>query len=89
MPRHPTPTRNSTALLRTFLLVCLTLGLAVPAAAQLTNKTYNLDVPDTDTLKKLKDGEHVIAAVETDRGKLEVRVRVKGKAVSDHRFLFP
>lgn len=61
-------------------LVCLTLGLAVPAAAQC--KISKLDLPDLATLN-LSDGEHLIKAVELGKGKLEVRVNVKGKVVSD------
>jgi hypothetical protein len=59
--------------------------MAVPAAAQLTNKTYSLDVPDVDTLN-LTDGEHTVASVDTDHGKLEARVTVKGKVISDNRY---
>lgn len=80
MSNHQTLTRKSTELLRLLALVCLTLGLAVPAAAQC--KTGKLELPDLATLK-LPDGEHTIKAVELGKGKLEVRVNVKGKVVSD------
>jgi hypothetical protein len=77
---HPTQTRKSIVLLQILAMVCLTLALAVPASAQC--KQYKLELPDLDTLK-LKDGEHVVGAVETENGKLEARVTVKGKVVSD------
>ncbi|HUL23716.1 MAG TPA: hypothetical protein VLZ10_19835 [Thermodesulfobacteriota bacterium] len=71
---------KSTAVLGILALVCVTLALAGPAAAQC--KQYKLELPDLDTLN-LKDGEHVVGAVETLRGKLEARVTVKDKVVSD------
>lgn len=67
---------------RTLASVCIAFALTVPAAAECRSKTYTLDVPDASTLK-LKDGEHTIAAVATEQGKLEARVTVKGKIVSE------
>jgi len=64
-------------------LVCSTLALAVPAAAA-ECREYKMEHQDPNTLK-LKDGEHVIASVDTVAGKLEARVSVKGKDVSDPR----
>jgi hypothetical protein len=58
------------------------LALMVFAADQC--KTFKLEVPDPATLN-LKDGEHVIAAVETDHGKFEARVIVKDKVASEPR----
>ena len=81
MTNHPTQARKHG--LRILPLVCLTLGLAVPAAAEC--KTYKLDIPDTDTLK-LPDGEHVIASVAHEKGRLEVRVNVKSGVVSERQF---
>ena len=64
-------------------LICLTFAPAgVAVAGNCTSKTYEVDVPDTATLK-LKDGEHTIAAIETFHGKLEARVMVKRGVVSD------
>jgi hypothetical protein len=64
-------------------LVCLTLGLAGSAAAQCN--PFILNAPDPDSLK-LKDGEHVIASAAHAKGKLEVRVNVKGGVASEPQF---
>jgi len=66
-------------------LLSLTLALAIPAAADCVNQSFSLDIPDTATLK-LPDGGHVIAAVGTRFGKLEARVAVKTKVVSEPQF---
>ena len=84
MANYPKKLRQCKGVLRTLGLVCVTLGLAVHAAAECTTKTYTLDVPDATTLK-LKDGDHTVAAVATEHGKLEARVTVKGKVVSEPR----
>ena len=76
MTNYPTQTRKG--MLRLLALVCFTLGLALPAAAQ----CKKVELPDLDTLN-LSDGEHTIKAVNLRKGKLEVRVKVKGKVVSD------
>jgi hypothetical protein len=79
----PNKTIKSLALLPILALVCFT-ALSVFAADPC--KTSKLKVPDPATLN-LKDGEHVIAAVETPNGKFEARVNVKGKVVSEPQFL--
>ncbi len=70
-------------------LAALSLSLALAgsasAAGPCSSKTYELTVPDPATLH-LKDGSHVIASLNTEHGKLEVRVRVKGGVVSDDGF---
>ena len=83
MPNHVTRTKKSTVVLGILALVCLTLALAGPAAAQCT--PFKLDAPDPDSLK-LPDGEHVIAAAAHAKGKLEVRVNVKGGVASGPQF---
>src|SRR5262249_37179656 len=75
---------------RLFLPVCLaalvTLAVTAPGlASPCSTKTYELAVPDASTLH-LRDGDHVIAAVSTEHGKLEVRVHVKGDAISENEF---
>ena len=86
MASHPTGTRTSTNALLLLAVVCFILGLAASAAAQCSVKDYALDVPDTATLK-LSDGEHAIAAVQTEQGRLEARVTVKGgQVVAGPRF---
>jgi hypothetical protein len=64
-------------------LICLTLSVAVPAATEC--RTHRLEVPDPATLS-LKEGENVIAAVLTEGGRLEARVTVKDKVVSEPLF---
>jgi hypothetical protein len=66
-------------MLRFLALICLGLGLAGPAAAQCY--TGRLHFPN-----KPADGEHTIGAVETDHGKLEVRVNVKDGVATDPSF---
>jgi hypothetical protein len=79
--RLQTPLRS----LRWLAPLSVFVTLAGSAASPCSSKTYELNVPDPATLK-LKDGEHVIAAVGTDHGKLEVRVQVKGGVISDNEF---
>ncbi|MFI5119170.1 MAG: hypothetical protein ACHQM4_02085 [Thermoanaerobaculia bacterium] len=72
--------------LRWLVPLSLSLALAVSAAAApCSSKTYELNVPDAATLQ-LKDGDHVIAKLTTDRGPFEVHVHVSGKSISDHEF---
>jgi len=71
--------------LRVLPLLVLVMALAVPAVADCVNQGFNLDIPDTNTLK-LPDGSHVIAAVGTPFGKLEARVTVRSKVVSEPQF---
>lgn len=84
---HRTQTSRPMHLLRLLALLCLPLGLAVPVAAETPVRcdTGQLELPDLDTLK-LPDGEHMIAKSESVNGKLEARVGVKGKIVSDPIF---
>jgi hypothetical protein len=71
-------------MLRLLVLVCFTLGLALPAAAEC--KAFKLEIPDSGTLN-LPDGQHIIAAIGTEKGKLEVRVNVKAKVFSPFELL--
>jgi len=87
MVNHPTRTRKLINVLRLLAVLCFTFGLAVSAAAQCSVKNYTLDVPDTATLR-LSDGEHAIAAVQTDQGKLEARVTVQGGKVVSGPWFF-
>jgi hypothetical protein len=48
-------------------------------------KVLNLDVPDPATLS-LKDGNHVIASAAASRGRLEVKVTVKDKDISENQY---
>ena len=67
-------------ILNSIYVMPLMLVLTVPAAAQCISG--KLALPKLSSLT-LSDGEHVIASTETGRGKLEARVRIRGKAVSD------
>jgi len=58
---------------------CLTIVAAVSAITDCN--VFKLSVPDPQTLK-LKDGEHVIAAADTEHGKFEARVTAKSGVVS-------
>src|SRR5262245_20993462 len=80
MPNHPT--MKSIDRVWLLALVWFTLGTTVPAAAECTK--YELVLPDLSTLK-LPDGEHTVGTLDTKIGKLEARVTVKNKVVSDPR----
>jgi hypothetical protein len=71
------------AAMAVFALVCVSSGAPVAVAAQCV--PFKLDVADPATLS-LQDGDYVIGAVDTERGKFEARVSVRGKVVSEHRF---
>jgi hypothetical protein len=73
-------TMRSLLTLRLLSLAGVILGLTVPAAAQCN--TGRLQLPNIEALK-LSDGEHVIATLQTMHGKMEARVTVKGKVVSE------
>jgi len=83
MSNHATQVRKSIHMITIIAMVLLSLALAHTAAAQC--KPFILESPDTDTLK-LKDGEHVIASAAHPKGKLEVRVNVKGGVASEPQF---
>ncbi len=87
MTTRSNQTRISLGGLRWLVPLSLSLALAGSAVAAdpCSSKTYELNVPDPATLH-LKDGEHTIASVNTDQGKFEARVRVKGGVVSDDGF---
>lgn len=70
------------ALSSALALGCLLTAATSRAAGPCSSRTYELPVPDASTLH-LKDGEHTIASVSTERGKLEARVTVKGSAISE------
>jgi hypothetical protein len=53
-----------------------------PRTGAVTCSAAQLVLPDLNVLK-LKDGEHVVGMLETEAGKLEARVSVKGGSVSD------
>jgi hypothetical protein len=79
---------------RSNLLARVLAGLvafAVPSAtvilvaAECEVLNLNLSVPDPATLK-LSDGDHVIASAPATKGRLEVKVTVKGKDISENRY---
>jgi hypothetical protein len=80
-------------MLRIMTLICLALGLTFQASAQSSIaadpkaqcSTAELRLPDLNALK-LPDGEQVIGMLETEYGKMEVRVDVKGGIVSDPKY---
>ncbi len=57
----------------------------VLVAAECKVLNLNLNVPDPGTLK-LSDGDHVIASAPATKGRLEVKVTVKGKDISENRY---
>jgi hypothetical protein len=59
---------------------------SVAAASMAKCETSELTIPDLDGTA-LGEGEHVIGEAQTPRGKLEVRVSVKNKVISDPTFL--
>ena len=61
----------------------LTVGLSVAVAAKCVSVT--VEVPEPAELN-LQDGDHVIASANTERGKFEARVQVRGKVASAPRF---
>ena len=75
-------TRGPIKLALTLMVYCATMTAAVLVAADC--KVFDLESPDPGTLS-LKDGEHVIASTATPGGKVEVRVVVKGKDISDNQ----
>ncbi len=68
---------------RVVVAVCLAAGLAVVVAAEC--KVGRVELPDPTTLK-LPDGDHVIGSADTERGRFEARVTVRGKVMSDPRY---
>ena len=77
-------------MLRLIALICFTLGLTFQAAAQslaalaptVQCSSAGVQLANLDALK-LTEGEQVVAMLETEHGKLEARVNVKGGVVSD------
>ena len=55
---------------------------SVAAASMAKCETSELTIPDLDGTA-LGEGEHVVGEAQTPRGKLEVRVSVKNKVISD------
>lgn len=78
-------TRTLTLSALMIALVFLTFGLTVSADEKCIRERVTLQLPDMDGAG-LRDGQHVIAATETKFGKLEARVNIKGKAVSEPNF---
>jgi hypothetical protein len=76
---------GGSAMLRVLVLICMTIGLTVPVMAEPPAAQCNsgkLQLPNLDSVK-LPDGDQVVAAIETEHGKLEARVKVKEGDVSD------
>ena len=77
-------------MLRLFALICITLAMTLQqASAQSPHarsaahcSAAQLTLPNLNALK-LTDGEHVVGMLQTELGKLEARVNVKGGEVSD------
>lgn len=89
MQSHSIQTTKSPGGMRSLFLVCVAL-IAVVSAANFVSaivpcNVHRLEVPDPSDLK-LKDGEHVLAAVDTEKGKFEARVNVKDKIASKPQF---
>jgi hypothetical protein len=74
---------------RLIALICLVLGLSFQQASAQSKSakgaqcsSAGMTLPNLNALK-LPDGEHVVGMIETEVGKLEARVKVKGGEVSD------
>lgn len=84
-------TKKLPGALRRPALICFALVAMVSATAMVsavdTCKSIKLEIPDPKTLK-LRDGDHVIAAVDTERGKLEARVNVKNNVAAEPRYFW-
>jgi hypothetical protein len=74
--------RAAFRLAATIGVYCAAMAVAVVVAADC--KVFEMATPDPATLK-LPDGEHVIGSVATPGGKIEARVVVKGKDISNNQ----
>jgi hypothetical protein len=84
MLSHLKHVTKASDLLRVLAMIGLFLALTVSARAE-SCTDLQLDVPDADSLN-LQDGDHVIASAPTEKGKLEVRVKVAGKKASEPEY---